>query len=221
MKFVKFDNFTKFSLILINTKFFYRTLKLKNNFSRFPFKQIEIPFSDVHASKSSDSFWNLLRSVFYFKKTYQNFPLLKFHFFKKHYVFRLRISNKFFISAFIAFFKKFKKKNIKLFSRFYISKNLTNFSFFFRDSHFFPNLNSNLFDYYNWKSKLFFNFSFSPYFTLQISKPISIRYGVLNTDYKFFLLYYLFSFSNKKLLCVICFPLLLINACIIIGLNQY
>jgi hypothetical protein len=222
MKFFKFDNFTKFSVFLINTKFFYRTSSFLFNSSNFPLQTIEIPFSDFYNSKSIDSFWNFIRSVFYLKKTYQSFPFSNFHFFKRHYVFYIKISSKIFISSFISFFKIFKKRNNKLFSRFYLSKNFTNFSFFFRDSHFFTSTNSNIFDYYNWKTKLFFKFTMTESLKLSANNNISFnKKNLLNTDYKFFLLYHLFSFSNKKILCVIFYQPQLINVCIITNQNLY
>jgi hypothetical protein len=219
MKFFRFDNFPKFSVFLVNTKFFYRSSNLVFDTSRFPVQTFEIPFSDFYNSKSIDSFWNFLRSVFYLKKTYKNFSLSKFCFFKKHYVFYLQVSNKFFISSFLSFFKIFKKRNNKLFSRLYLSKNFTNFSFFFRDSHFFTDLNSNIFDYYNWKPKLFFRFKINTVLKFSTYANPSNTISVLNTDYKLFLLYHLFTFSNKKLLCVtFCLPQL-INVCITIKQN--
>jgi hypothetical protein len=214
MKFFRSDNFSKFSVFLLNTKFFYRSSNLNFSTSQFPLQIFEIPFSDFYNSKSIDSFWNFLRSVFYLKKTYKSFSLSKFRFFKKHYVFYLQISDKFFISSFVSFFKIFKKRNNKLFSRLYLSKNFTNFSFFFRDSHFFTNLNSNIFDYYNWKPKLFFKFKINTALKFSTYSNSPNTTNVLNIDYKLFLLYHLFTFSNKKLLCDTSCLLQLTNVCI-------
>lgn len=195
--FQKFDNFSKFTLHTIETKFFYRSLAKPNNqhLKYTPISRFSIPFSNFYNRKDLNSIWDFLRSVFYVYKIYGNYKISNVKFFKRHFVFFISIQDFRYISFLISFFKRFKKRNNKLFSFLYLSPDNKNFSFFLRDSHLFNNLNSDIFDYYNWKPKLFLSFNLVKNCLITYTYR---SYTEFTADSKLFLLYYFFNFSNKK-----------------------
>lgn len=204
--FQKFNNFTKFTHLLISTKFYYRSSTPVSQavVSRLV-NSLSVPFSGLYVKKNPDVFWDFLRSYFYIYKLYGNFKITKVKFFKRHYTFFLSISDSHYLNRFLSFLRPFKKRNSKLFSFLYLSPNFRNFSFFLRDSHLFFNLSSDVFDFYNWRPRLFITFGLP-----RIASPYS-SYKESAIDYSLFCMYNTFGFSNKKTLCVTFFLLRLIN----------
>jgi ribosomal protein L14 len=200
MYFSKFDNLALFSNHLLKSKFFYRSSCDIKNFN-FNLSRFRLPISGAYKKKSLISFWEIFRTFYYSYKIYNAFKPTSIFLKKHYYTFELSIYDQTYISSLLSFVKKFKKRHPKLFSRFYLSSNFSNFSFYFRDSHLFSSLNHKVFDYYSWKTRVSFNFQL-PAKSSKKSLPKHV-YKEFYIDYTFFFLFYIFNFSNKKFLCVI------------------
>lgn len=202
MKLFLVNNFETFSFFLIKNRFFYKfsfnTSQIQlSTFYFFPFSKISIPFSKKFSNpKSILNYYNFVRSSFYGLKLFYAKPIFVY-WFKNYYSFSSNIQGSKKISFLISFFKKFRRKNYKLFFRSYFTKNRRLFRFYLRDSHIFTNLSSNVFDYYNWQNRVQFNFHFSNDF----HKSLALVFDVpeLCVDFQNMLLYQYFNFSNKKI----------------------
>ncbi len=202
MKFFTRDNFETFSFALLKTRFFYKfSYSVHQNqlssFEKPVFKVVSIPFSKkFFSSKSIVNYYNFMRSSFYALKLFKIKPTAV-RWFKNYYSFQCKLVDSKKISCLISFFKKFRRKNYKLFFRFYLGKNRRIFSFYLRDSHIFSGLVSRTFDYYNWQNRVILNFAFSNQFIVELKR--TIIFEVLGFDFQSLLLYQYFNFSNKKI----------------------